>query len=340
MRVALIAPYHVTTYQGGGETYANQIARTLSSKYELVYFAINLEKSDTSFVKKFSLKKLISMKPDVIHTIGLIPQDLIVSYAYPDAINLFSFLGPSNAVNPIIKFFSKFHLQLIGSQSQFITILSMSQKKFFNSTYFDKLVHLPPTLTQAFLNAPKISTAIAQKKLNLKPDSYFLLIAKPDRHHYYKGINVALKALKQSPKNSRLIIVGEGNQKNKYLKLSRKLKITNRLVWYDRLDEKTLIYAYAAADALIAPSTSNSEGFGITIIEALCLARPVITTTVIGQAPVLSKLGLKLIPPKDPFALSKAMKNPHAPSKKLISYARNHTPSNFEKQLLKLYKRL
>jgi glycosyltransferase involved in cell wall biosynthesis len=64
---------------------------------------------------------------------------------------------------------------------------------------------------------------------------------------------------------------------------------------------------YAAADCVVLPSTAN-EDMPLAILEAMCAARPVITTPVGGSADVVvdGETGL-VIPPNDPSACLQAM---------------------------------
>lgn len=60
-------------------------------------------------------------------------------------------------------------------------------------------------------------------------------------------------------------------------KLTRKLNITDRVIFTGILDDKAKWAAYQRADLFVLPS--YSENFGLTVTEALACGTPVITTT-------------------------------------------------------------
>ena len=60
------------------------------------------------------------------------------------------------------------------------------------------------------------------------------------------------------------------------------------------LDKQTLVKAYNAVDALIAPSLH--EGFGITLLEAMACGTPVITSNVSAMPEVVSGSGILVDP--------------------------------------------
>ena len=55
-------------------------------------------------------------------------------------------------------------------------------------------------------------------------------------------------------------------------------------------DEELAAY-YAASDLLVLPSTSESEGFGLVLLEAMSMGTPVMTTEKPGSAELLRRYG-------------------------------------------------
>jgi len=85
-----------------------------------------------------------------------------------------------------------------------------------------------------------------------------------------KGIRHLIEAmpliLEKHP-NTKLLVVGEGNLKNEMIDLSKKLKVSDSVVFTGAIPHNDLPPYFATADLLVLPSFS--EGFGLVIIEAL-----------------------------------------------------------------------
>ncbi len=125
-----------------------------------------------------------------------------------------------------------------------------------------------------------------------------------------KGLNYLLEAhkqIKQEIPNSRLIIVGPGTRlRNKY----EKQVVQNGLkdvvfVGYVAHDE--LPRYYKTADIVCAPATGK-ESFGIVLLEAMALGKPVVASNIDGYASIMTH-GVEglLVPPKDEKALAQAL---------------------------------
>lgn len=104
---------------------------------------------------------------------------------------------------------------------------------------------------------------------------------------------------------------------------------------------------YLAADIVVQPSLW--EGLSISLLEALSLGRPVVTTTINSNLEVLTgKDAAVLVPPKDPQALAAAVLTlADEPQRRLELGARarslflaGYTPRNMTEAYLALYRQL
>ncbi|MBC7092190.1 MAG: glycosyltransferase family 4 protein, partial [Nitrososphaeria archaeon] len=77
-------------------------------------------------------------------------------------------------------------------------------------------------------------------------------------------------------KNILLTIIGEGSEKKNLFKLSKKLKIDDKIIWRTFLPRKELEKEFKNSDVVLL--LSESEAYGITVAEALALGTPVIVT--------------------------------------------------------------
>jgi len=124
---------------------------------------------------------------------------------------------------------------------------------------------------------------IKKNKLNL------LFVGGLDRAHYFKGIEVLLHSLaKVEQSNWRLNIVGDGDNRSKYEKLSNSLQLGDKIKFSGKLGNENLVRAYQEADLLILPSINNNEAFGIVLIEALACGVPVLASDLPGVRSVFA----------------------------------------------------
>lgn len=122
-----------------------------------------------------------------------------------------------------------------------------------------------------------------------------------------KNIALQLRAIKKLANKDqvKLIIVGDGSEKDRLKKLANDLDIQEQVIfygWQDRIGD-----LYHSADCLLL--TSNSEGYGLVVAEASNCGLPVIMTDV-GCAHEVIKDNINglVIPVADEGVLLEAMK--------------------------------
>lgn len=129
--------------------------------------------------------------------------------------------------------------------------------------------------------------------------------------HTYKGLDILLQAfsrVQRKCENASLLVVGGGNLASSYKQLATGLGIRNSTVFAGNVSEDLLPQYYGASDLLVMPSKNRSEGFGLTLLEAMASGKPTIGSKVGGVVDVIrqSESGL-LVEPNDPTRLAKAM---------------------------------
>ena len=102
---------------------------------------------------------------------------------------------------------------------------------------------------------------------------------------YKKGLDVFLKAAQKLKKENfqfKVVIVGEGPEKNKLKALSKYLDIENIVSWKDTIEFDKVPEVMRNFNAFVLPSRAGriwKEQFGRVIIEAMASGVPVIGTT-------------------------------------------------------------
>jgi len=125
-----------------------------------------------------------------------------------------------------------------------------------------------------------------------------------------KGLNYLLQAFRQVKEeipNSRLIVVGPGTRlRRRYeryvARTGLKDVVFTGLVSYDDLPRY-----YQTADVFCAPAI-GSESFGIILLEAMALGKPIVASNIEGYASVISPgVDGLLVPPADKDKLAQAL---------------------------------
>ena len=125
-----------------------------------------------------------------------------------------------------------------------------------------------------------------------------------------KGLNYLLEAYRQAKRdipNSRLIVVGPGTRlRHKYEKQVMRSGIED-VVFVGYAGYNELPRYYKTADIFCAPATSG-ESFGIILLEAMAVAKPIVASNIEGYASVVNH-GVEglLVPPRDGRSLAQAL---------------------------------
>jgi N-acetylgalactosamine-N,N'-diacetylbacillosaminyl-diphospho-undecaprenol 4-alpha-N-acetylgalactosaminyltransferase len=153
------------------------------------------------------------------------------------------------------------------------------------------------------------------------PDTFLLAVGRLVPN---KGFDLLLEAYARLPSAPPLIILGQGPERARLAMQARRLGLADRVTLAGYVDNPYPIMR--RAHALVA--TSRAEGFPNTLIEAMCLACPVVATDCpTGPAEVLEALARQappwdedahglLVPMEDVGALAAAMRDICEPARR------------------------
>jgi glycosyltransferase involved in cell wall biosynthesis len=133
-----------------------------------------------------------------------------------------------------------------------------------------------------------------------------------DKFHMYKGLDYLLKALtivrKEVPEVV-LVVGGAGELLDHYRNLAISLGLSDNVKFLGFVPEEMLPECYNRCDAFVLPSiSSEQEGFGIVLLEAMACQRPVISTEIVGVAEDVLKFNAgRIVKPRDINALAQAI---------------------------------
>jgi len=134
-----------------------------------------------------------------------------------------------------------------------------------------------------------------------------LFVGRLEKRKGVKYLLEAFRQVKQEIPDSRLIIVGPGTRlRRRYekhvMKNGLKDVVFTGLVPYEELPRY-----YKAADVFCAPATGR-ESFGIILLEAMAVGKPIVASNIEGYANVVSHgVDGLLVPPADKESLAQAL---------------------------------
>lgn len=124
-----------------------------------------------------------------------------------------------------------------------------------------------------------------------------------------KGLDAVLKALPiiiANGINAKLVVVGEGPQRQVYEQMANDYGLRERVYFAGHIDDWTLRALYRIADVAVVPS--KFEPFGIVALEAMAARCPLVTTATGGLNEIVDDAGTgSKVPADDPNALANAI---------------------------------
>jgi glycosyltransferase involved in cell wall biosynthesis len=122
-----------------------------------------------------------------------------------------------------------------------------------------------------------------------------------------KGVDILLHALTRTKKTYRLVLIGDGRQKDTYVELTKKLKLESRVEFLGKLKPDEVTDWYQKANCIVLP-VRWPEPFGLVGPEAMRFGTPVIASYIGGITDWLKpeKNGLA-VPYNDPQDLAAAI---------------------------------
>lgn len=99
---------------------------------------------------------------------------------------------------------------------------------------------------------------------------------------YYKGHQYLIQAVKDLPQ-TKLIIIGQGEEHKKLSRLINQLELNEQVVLTGKLDLELLHALLNSCDIFCLPSIERTEAFGLVLLEAMSHSRPVVVSNIPGS---------------------------------------------------------
>ena len=167
-------------------------------------------------------------------------------------------------------------------------------------------------LNGAAAPTPDPSTSREEKRAAWGAGPEDFLIACVARLEEEKSIETLLEALailRQSVPNAKCVVAGEGAQREALQVLAERLKLGPSLQMPGFISSAADLMA--ASDVCVLPSVA--EPFGLAVVEAMAMARPVVATAAGGPLEIVrpGETGL-LVSPRSPREMAEALEELHA----------------------------
>ena len=170
----------------------------------------------------------------------------------------------------IVEYLSKFYCETTATE---LIVPTNKIYKLFKEKYkFEKNIHIIPTgiETERFYKENIDSKQVDDLRRSLKINKKEFIILFVGRLAEEKNVEFLINSQKElikKYKNIKLIIVGDGPDKEKYEKLSKDLDLEDNIIFTGKVSWGDMPYYYHVAD--IFATASKTETQGLTIIEAM-----------------------------------------------------------------------
>jgi rhamnosyl/mannosyltransferase len=121
----------------------------------------------------------------------------------------------------------------------------------------------------------------------------------------YKGVETLLAAAAGQPW-LKLTLVGDGHELANYRRLADLLSVTNAR-FVGRISDAELHEHYMSNDAVVLPSVTQAEAFGLVLLEGMAAGCVPVASDLPGVRDLVGTTGL-IVPPGDPDSLRKALR--------------------------------
>ena len=149
-----------------------------------------------------------------------------------------------------------------------------------------------------------VGTATARKRIGLPGGPCALCVGNLVEE---KGFALAVQALAHLGA-WRLVLVGDGPQRNALERLARRLNVAERVTFRETMAQRELPDLYSAADVLLL--TSTREGWPNVVLESLACGTPVVAVDVgaVGEMLTSKDVG-RIVATREPAQLAEAVED-------------------------------
>jgi len=259
---------------------------------------------------------------------------------YPEYLHYI--LGPMGK-NQLAKFGAKKLVRFLYNRSDLVIAPSKKIKDYLTSCGIEKPIEVISTGIDLdkFHN---INNKIFRQKYSLDLEDKFLIyIGRLGKEKNLEFLLQVIKLIKD--KRVKLLIIGDGPEKENLIKKAKQLKIAQRVIFLGYLPRKIIPYALQSSDIFVF--TSKTETQGLVLLEAEASKKPIIALNdaVIEEFVQNNYNGFITEPDIHQFAqkIDYLLNNPKIYQKfanNSYKIAQRYSASKQAKKLVKVYKKL
>lgn len=187
----------------------------------------------------------------------------------------------------IIEFYRLMTAKLLSKRSDFVVVHSNYMQQELLRCFQVKSTVIPLGIDMRRFNSG-VNNGATRKEINLNSDFVLLYVGRLVPH---KRIHLLLEALfKLRDKNTKLLIVGDGPEKETLEKYAKARNLTDRVFFAGRVPDADLLRYYDACDVFV--TASLHEGVCVPILEAFACGKPAIVPNVSAMPETLGDGGL------------------------------------------------
>lgn len=225
-----------------------------------------------------TIRLVNKLKPDIIHAHWIIPQGLAAYLNF--LINKTPYVITSHG-SDLHSLGFNFVKKIILNHAKKITVVSRYLKDEVGK--IDTKLLLKTEVIPMGVDTKQFSSNKYSVNIKNKYNSNGKIVLYVGRLSPEKGVKYLIDAmpliLNKMPK-TKLLIIGNGPIKQELENQVKKLNLESKIIFLGAVEHNKLPPYFATADIFVLPSIK--EGFGLTVIEALASACPVISTGVGG----------------------------------------------------------
>ncbi|WP_303753876.1 glycosyltransferase [Enterococcus sp. S86.2] len=253
-----------------------------------------------------SLKRIIkNINPDIINAHYASGYGTLLRYAKFNK-NVLSVWGADVYDFP---YNSKISMRIIKKNLRYADVICSTSKSMAKQVHSligeNKKIYITPFGVDVekfkekinYFDNPKGITIGIVKRLEPKYGVRYLIEAMKIIVHDFGYHNVFLE------------IYGEGSEKNELIKLSKKMDLDRHVFFKGVVENSAIPKILSGFDLFAVSSILDSESFGVSVVEAMATALPIVATDVSGFVEVINNsVNGIIVPKKQPTFMAEAIK--------------------------------
>lgn len=273
-------------------------------------------------VRSASLGRLLStsMAPVMpLHLSELTPGCDIVHVHMPDPMAAFALWASGTAAKVVVHWHSdvirqRWALKLYEPLQNWLldradaivaTSIPYAQSSAPLQPYADKVRVIPIGISDTLVRADPAQAETIRQRYRGRQIVFSL-----GRMTYYKGFDVLIDAAARMSDECVVLIGGDGELLEPMRDKVAQRGLSNKVILLGHIPDDWLASYFQACDVFCMPSTVRAEAYGVAMVEAMALGRPIVATDIPGSGvPWVNRHGVTgfNVPVRDPESLARSL---------------------------------